>query len=95
MTTPTQEYFEKLELELQQARNEITQSENLGAWWTWTQTDFQEWCDANLMTNEQIDSTSLSNALKNNLKANNAFTRNAGKLLIIARNLIQWIVRRI
>jgi hypothetical protein len=55
-------------------------------WATWTQTQFQTWCDANLMSDAAIDATTLSAALKANIKANNAFTRNSGKLLIAIRD---------
>lgn len=76
-------------------KQELIQGENLGSWWTWTQAEFTAWCDANLMTDGQIDATTLSAALKTNLKANNAFTRNAGKLLIIIRNVIKWLTRNV
>lgn len=57
-------------------------------WATWTQAEFQTWCDNNLMTDAQIDATSLSAALKTNLKAMNAFIRNSGKLQIALRDRI-------
>jgi hypothetical protein len=40
------------------------------------------------MTDAQIDGTSLSAALKANIKANNAFTRNAGMMLIALRDQV-------
>lgn len=87
--------IQEMEAELAEAKSEISVGVNLGAWWTWTQAEFQTWYEANLMTDAQIDATTLSAALKTNLKANNAFVRNAGKLLIVARNVIKWLVRKI
>lgn len=92
MTDPN---IERVEAEYAAARAEIATGVNLGAWWTWTQAEFTAWCDSNLMTDAQIDATTLSTAIKTNLKANNTFTRNAGKLLIVARNIIKWLVRQI
>ena len=59
----------------------------LGNWATWTQADFDTWCTNNLMTDAAVDATTLSAALKTNIKANNAFTRNGGKMLIAIRNV--------
>ncbi|HEX6035773.1 MAG TPA: hypothetical protein VFY83_15130 [Anaerolineales bacterium] len=55
-------------------------------WATWTQREFATWCDNNLMADAAIDATTLSAALKANIKANNAFVRNAGKMLIAMRD---------
>lgn len=60
--------------------------ESLPNWATWTISDFNTWCDANLMTDAQIDASTLSAALKTNLKANNAFTRNVGKAVLYLRD---------
>lgn len=73
----------------------VIEGANLGNWWTWTQTQFDAWCNANLMNDAAIDATTLSAALKTNIKANNAFNRNAGKLLIVARDVIKWLVRQV
>jgi len=73
----------------------VIDAAGLGNWWTWTQTQFDTWCDNNLMTDAAIDGTSLSAALKANIKANNLFTRNAGKLLIAMRDVIKWVVKRV
>lgn len=86
---------EQIENEYDQLKSEFTEGVNLGAWWTWTQAEFQAWCDTNLMTDAQIDTTNLSAALKTNLKANNTYTRNSGRLLIVARNVVKWLVRKI
>jgi len=91
----TDEYIQQREIEIAEAKAEYTQGANLGSWWTWTQAEFTTWCDNNLMTDAAIDATTLSASLKNNLKANNAFTRNAGKLLIVARNLVKWLLKNI
>lgn len=71
---------------MQTLRNSTINVQNIPNWATWTPEQFQAWCDANLMTNTEIDEMSLNAALKKNLKANNAFTRNAGKMLIAVRN---------
>ena len=55
---------------------------------TWTQAQFQVWCDGNLMTDAQIDASNISAALKTNIKANNQFTRNGIKFLIALRDEI-------
>lgn len=89
------ESIQELEAKMAEAKAEIAQGVNLGPWWTWTLAEFQTWCDANLMTDAQIDATTLSAALKTNLKANNTFVRNAGKLLIVARNIIKWLARNL
>lgn len=65
-----------------------TTAKNIPNWSTWSQVVFQTWCDDNLMTDAQINATSLSAELKTNLKANNAFTRNSGKLIIALRDEI-------
>ena len=78
----------------------IIDGANLGSWWTWTQDQFfngsNGWCDTNLMSDAAIDGlTSLSLALRTNLKAMNAFVRSGGKLLIVARDVIKWLVKRV
>lgn len=55
-------------------------------WSIWTYEQLDTWCDNNLMTDAQIDALTLNANLKTNLKANNAFVRNAGKMLIALRN---------
>lgn len=67
----------------------------LGNWWTWTQVQFETWCNNNLMTDAAIDGLTLNATLKTNLKANNLFTRNAGKLLVAMRDVIKWIVKHL
>lgn len=59
---------------------------SIPGWAKWTQSQFSSWCDQNLMTDAQIDALTLNTALKTNLKTNNAFTRNAGKMLIALRD---------
>ena len=66
---------------------------NLGNWWTWTQANFDNWCDNNLMSDAAVDATTLSAALKTNIKALNLFARNAGKLLVAMRDVIKWVVQ--
>lgn len=73
----------------------LVDAANLGNWWTWTQAQFNAWCDGNLMTDAAIDGLTLNAALKTNLKANNLFTRNAGKLLIAMRDVIKWIIKQV
>ncbi len=63
---------------------------------TITQTDYDTWCNNNLMSDTAIDGlTSLSVVLRTNLKANNRFTRQGGKLLITARDVIKWLVKQV
>lgn len=57
-------------------------------WAALTQAEFDAWCDNNLMTDAQIDATTLSAALKANIKANNLFTRRAGKMLLALRDYV-------
>jgi len=66
--------------------NANTIARNIPGWSTWSQAEFQNWCDSNLMTDAQIDASTLSAALKINLKSNNAFVRNAGKMVIAMRD---------
>lgn len=89
------DFVDKVASELADIRARIDVGTNLGNWWTWTQADFQNWCDSNLMTDAQIDATTLSTALKTNLKSNNLYIRNSGKLLIVARDIIKWLVRNV
>lgn len=77
------------------AKSALEEAYSLGNWWTWTTAQFENWCNNNLMTDAAIDGTNLSAALKVNLKANNAFTRNAGKLLIAIRDVIKFLVKSI
>lgn len=84
-----------IETEYNEGRARIADRVNLGSWWTWTQSDFSSWCDANLMTDAAIDALTLNASLKTNLKANNTFVRNAGSLLIVTRNIIKWLVRKV
>lgn len=86
---------EVIAAELATVRAEILQGTNLGAWWNWTLDQFTAWCDLNLMSDAAIDALTLSAALKANLKANNTFTRNAGKLLIVTREIVKWLVRKL
>lgn len=62
------------------------QAQAIPNWATWTEEQFLTWCTNNLMTDAQIDATTLSAALKTNLKSTNAFVRNAGRLLVALRN---------
>lgn len=55
-------------------------------WVTWTPEQLETWCNNNLMTDAAIDALSIPAALKTNVKANNAFTRNAGKMIIALRD---------
>lgn len=88
--------IQKIEADLAQAKGLIVQGASLGNWWTWTQAQFQTWLDANLMTDAQIDGTAgLSAALKTNLKANNLAIRNMIAVLVVARDIIKWLVRNI
>jgi hypothetical protein len=68
--------------------------DNLPGWGSWTVAEFNTWCTNNLMTDAQIDaSAGLSAALKENLKANNAFTRNGGKAIIYLRDYVMSLRR--
>lgn len=61
-------------------------AKSVPGWAVWSPAQFNAWCDANLMTDVQIDALTLNANLKTNLKANNAFTRNAGLMLITFRD---------
>jgi hypothetical protein len=87
--------IDNLEAEIENLRANVTQGISLGNWWTWTITEFENWCSERLMTDAQIDATTLGLALKTNIKANNAFVRNAGKVLIVARDTIKWLIRKL
>jgi hypothetical protein len=65
-----------------------TVAKAIPTWSGWTQAQFQTWCDNNLMSDAAVDASTLSAALKTNIKANNAFTRNAGKMLIALRDQV-------
>lgn len=88
-------HIDQLEAELTDLKSQITQGVNLGAWWTWTFAEFDAWCVANLMTDAEVDATTLNAALKKNVKAINAFVRNGGKMLIVARDVIKWLIRNL
>lgn len=73
----------------------LADAAGLGNWWTWNKTQFTTWCDNNLMTDAAVDATSLTAALKTNIKANNLFTRNAGLLVIFLRDVLKWLVKQL
>lgn len=87
--------IEQFEADLADLKSRIAQGVNLGSWWTWTTSDFDVWCASNLMTDADIDATTLSVALKKNIKSINAFVRNGGKVLLVAREVIKWLIRKI
>lgn len=90
----TSALIEQLEAEIANLRAEIAQGVNLGLWWTFTIAQFEDWCASNLMTDAEIDAlATLPVKLRTNLKSNNAFVRNAGRTLIIFRDIVKWLVR--
>lgn len=88
--------IDQMEAEIADLKTNVVQGARLGAWWTWTIAQFDDWCNTNLMSDSEIDAlASLPVRLRTNLKSNNAFVRNAGKLLVVARDVIKWLIRKI
>lgn len=85
--------------DLSSLKDKTDQGISLGSWWVWTIEQFNDWCDGPsgvLMKDAEIDAlTSLSVKLRTNIKSINAFIRHSGKMLIVARDVIKWLIRKI
>lgn len=87
LTAPEEDVYESIVNPVLYRQRQATIAANaIPGWASWTQVEFETWCTNNLMTDAQIDAATLSAALKANIKANNAFVRNAGKMIIALRN---------